>query len=65
MARLRIAEHALLMEKTDRVTPPAPIEVPPAVAAPYTDQDAPEPSGWNRRNWFITAWLERLEREKL
>ena len=55
----------MLMDKSDEEAKPAPSDVPPDVAAAFTAQDAPEPSGWNRRNWFITAWLERLEREKL
>jgi hypothetical protein len=53
------------MDKSDEKAKPAPGDVPPVVGAAFTDEDAPEPSGWNRRNWFITAWLERLEREKL
>lgn len=53
------------MDKSDEQEKPAADEVPPAVAAAFTEEDAPEPSGWNRRNWFITAWLDRLEREKL
>ena len=53
------------MDKRDDKAKPAPSDIPPGVAAAFTDEDVPEPSGWNRRSWFITAWLERLEREKL
>ncbi len=53
------------MDKSDEESKPAPSEIPPDVATAFTGEDPPEPSGWNRRNWFITAWLERLEREKL
>ena len=53
------------MDKNDDKAKPAASEIPPVAAAAFTGDDAPEPSGWNRRNWFITAWLERVEREKL
>jgi hypothetical protein len=56
----------MLMDMSDdEKTKPDPSETAPVAAAAFTGEDAPEPSGWNRRNWFITAWLERLEREKL
>ncbi len=52
------------MEKPASKPDPTPTVIPPSVGDAYTEQDAAEPSGWNRRNWFITAYLEMLDREK-